>query len=65
MDKTKNKLPKTKKTRMFAPFRNKQDMNDRMNDMLDDMTKKNKHDVWLWVGQYESTLAEGFADEKE
>ena len=59
------KIKEVKQTRLFASFRNKKDMNDRMDDMLDNMTKKNKHDVWLWVGQYESTLAEGYADDNK
>ena len=38
-------------------------MNERMEDLLEKMPKKYKADLWLWIGQYESTLVEGFSDE--
>jgi hypothetical protein len=53
----------SKKIRMFASFRNKEEMNERMEDLLNKIPKKYKMDLWLWIGQYESTLAEGFSDE--
>ena len=55
----------TKKVRMFASFRNKEQMNARMEDLLNKIPKKYKADLWLWIGQYESTLAEGFSDDNK
>ena len=51
-----------KPVRMFAPFQNKEHMDTRLEDLLNKMPKKYKADLWLWIGQYESTLAEGFSD---
>ena len=50
--------------RMFASFRNKEEMNARIEDLLNKIPKKYKADLWLWIGQYESTLVEGFQDEQ-
>ena len=55
---------KSKRVRMFASFRNKEEMNARMEDLLNKIPKKYKADLWLWIGQYESTLVEGFQDEQ-
>ena len=57
------KKEKAKPTSMFAPFRNKEEMNERMEDLLNKIPNKYKMDLYLWIGQYESTLAEGFSDE--
>jgi len=54
----------TKKTRMFAAFQNREHMTERMEDLLNKIPKKYKADLWLWIGQYESTLAEGFTDDE-
>ena len=51
-----------KATRMFAPFRNSKQMNERMEDLLNKIPKQYKSDLWLWIGQYESTWHEGFSD---
>ena len=53
----------SKKIRLFASFRNKEEMNERMEDLLNKIPKKYKMDLCLWIGQYESTLVEGFSDE--
>ena len=53
---------KKKPTSMFAPFRNNEEMNERMQDLMNKMPKKYKADLWLWIGQYESTWVEGFSD---
>ena len=53
---------KAKPTRMFAPFRNKEEMNERMEDLLNKIPNIYKSDLWLWIGQYESTWSEGFSD---
>ena len=50
-------------TRLFASFRNKEEMDARLRDLFDKIPKKYKADLWLWVGQYESTISEGFSDE--
>ena len=54
----------SKMTRMFASFRNKEEMQERMEDLMNKIPKKYKADLWLWIGQYESTLVEGFQDEQ-
>tara|TARA_R100000808_G_C2148783_1_gene157001 strand:- start:1061 stop:1261 length:201 start_codon:yes stop_codon:yes gene_type:complete len=56
---------KKKPTSMFAPFRNKKEMNERMQDIMNKIPKKYKADLWLWIGQYESTWNEGFSDNKK
>ena len=50
-------------TRLFASFRNKEEMDARLRDLFDKIPKKYKSDLWLWIGQYESTIEEGFSDE--
>ena len=52
-----------KKTRMFASFRNKKEMNERMEDLLNKIPKKYQSDLWLFIGQLESTQMEGFSNE--
>jgi|TARA_R110002020_G_scaffold268289_1_gene483500 hypothetical protein len=56
---------KKKPTRMFAPFRNNEEMNARMENLLNKIPKTYKADLWLWIGQYESTWVEGFSDNKK
>jgi len=56
---------KKKPTSMFAPFRNNEEMNERMEDLMNKIPKKYKADLWLWIGQYESTWNEGFSDSKK
>jgi len=58
----KEQKEKAKPTRMFAPFRNKEEMNGRMEDLLNKIPNIYKSDLWLWIGQYESTWSEGFSD---
>ena len=60
---SKMEVVSTKKIRMFAAFQNSEHMNERMDDLLNKIPKKYKADLWLWIGQYESTLAEGFTDD--
>ena len=54
-----------KKTRMFASFRNEKEMLDRRDDIFKKMPKKHQSDLLLFFGQYESTQAEGFQEERE
>ena len=54
---------KINNTRLFAPFRNQKELDDRLKDLFNKIPKKHKADLWLWIGQYESTLAEGFSNE--
>ena len=49
---------------MFASFRNKEEMTTRMEDLMNKIPKRYKADLWLWIGQYESTLVEGYSDDK-
>ena len=51
------------KTRLFASFRNKEEMDTRLRDLFDKIPKKYESDLCLWIYQYESTIAEGFSDE--
>ena len=53
---------KSKMTRMFASFRNKEEMESRMKDLFNKIPEQYKADLWLWIGQYESTWVEGFSD---
>jgi len=54
-----------KPVRMFAPFQSKEHMDMRLADLMNKIPKKYKSDLWLWVGQYESTIAEGFSDSED
>tara|TARA_R100000458_G_C8039988_1_gene91734 strand:+ start:208 stop:420 length:213 start_codon:yes stop_codon:yes gene_type:complete len=58
-------VDKINKTRLFASFRNKKELNDRLKEVFEKMPKKYQNELWLFIGQFESTLAEGFSDEKD
>ncbi len=51
------------KTRLFASFRNQKELDDRLVEILDLMPKKYQSELWLFIGQFESTMLEGFSDE--
>ena len=51
------------KTRLFASFRNKKELDDRLKEVFERMPKKYQNELWLFIGQFESTMAEGFSDE--
>ena len=53
----------SKKIRIFASFRNKKELDDRMKEVFDKMPKKWQSELWLFIGQFESTIVEGFSDE--
>ena len=53
----------SKKVRIFASFRNKKELDDRMKEVFDKMPKKYQSELWLFIGQFESTIVEGFSDE--
>ena len=53
------------KTRIFASFRNKKELDDRLKEVFDKMPKKYQSELWLFIGQFESTMVEGFSDENE
>ena len=55
---------KGSRTRLFASFRNKNDLLERRDDIVKKMPKKYRFDFMLFLGQYESTLAEGFQDDE-
>ena len=52
------------KTRLFASFRNKKELDDRLKEVFEKMPKKHQNELWLFIGQFESTMVEGFSDEK-
>ena len=51
------------KTRLFASFRNKKELDDRLKEVFVKMPKKYQSELWLFIGQFESTMAEGYSDE--
>jgi len=51
------------KTRLFASFRNQKELDDSLVEILDLMPKKYQSELWLFIGQFESTMLEGFSDE--
>ena len=55
---------KGSRTRLFASFRNRNDLLIRKNDIFNKVPKKYRFDFMLFLGQYESTLAEGFQDDE-
>ena len=55
---------KGSRTRLFASFSNKEDLLERRDDIVKKMPKKYRFDFMLFLGQYESTLAEGFQDDE-
>ena len=55
---------KGSRTRLFASFRNKEDLLERRDDIVKKMPRGYRFDLMLFLGQYESTLAEGFQDDE-
>ena len=51
------------KTRLFASFRNKKELDDRLKEVFVKMPKKYQSELWLFIGQLESTMMEGYLDE--
>ena len=51
------------KTRLFASFRNKKELDNRLKEVFEKMPKKHQSELWLFIGQFESTMMEGFSDE--
>tara|TARA_R110000824_G_scaffold343239_1_gene529852 strand:- start:779 stop:967 length:189 start_codon:yes stop_codon:yes gene_type:complete len=51
------------KTRLFASFRNKKELDDRLKEVFVKMPKKYQSELWLFIGQFESTMMEGYLDE--
>ena len=52
-----------KKTRLFASFRDKNELDERLKTLFDKIPKKYKSELWLFLGQLESTLVEGYTNE--
>jgi hypothetical protein len=53
------------KVRMFAAFQSKEHQENEFNQMIGKIPKKYHWSIFLYLGMMDSTIAEGFADEKE
>lgn len=52
------------KVRMFAPFQNKEHQENEFNHMMEGIPKKYHWSIFLYLGMMDSTIVEGFEDEK-
>ena len=52
------------KTRLFASFQNKEHQEVVFNELLDSMPKTKQWNLFMYLGQLESTIEEGYSDEK-
>jgi hypothetical protein len=64
MKKEQRKYRYKKPVRLFASFRNKKHQDERLDDIINKMPKKYKFDLILFIGQLESSLIEGYGDDK-
>ena len=53
-----------KKIRLFASFQNKEHQEVVFNELLDSMPKTKQWNLFMYLGQLESTIEEGYSDEK-
>tara|TARA_A100001391_G_scaffold192920_1_gene167587 strand:+ start:28 stop:219 length:192 start_codon:yes stop_codon:yes gene_type:complete len=58
------KEQRKKPIRLFASFRNKKHQDERLDDIINKMPKKYKYDLIVFIGQLESSLIEGYEDDK-
>lgn len=49
---------------MFAPFQNKEHQENEFNHMMEGIPKKYHWSIFLYLGMMDSTIVEGFEDEK-
>ena len=63
-EKEQRKYRYQKPVRLFASFRNKKHQDERFDDIINKMPKKYKFDLVLFIGQLESSLIEGYGDDK-
>ena len=61
----KEEIKGRKPNRLYAPFRNKKHMFQSRDDIFKKMSSKYRWELMLFLGQLESTQAEGFSEEKE
>ena len=53
------------KTRLFAPFRNKEHQRESFEELLVNIPKTRQWYLLMYLGQMESTIVEGYTDNKE
>ena len=53
-----------KKIRLFSSFQNKEHQEVVFNELLDSMPKTKQWNLFMYLGQLESTIEEGYSDEK-
>tara|TARA_R100000329_G_C7478172_1_gene168430 strand:- start:119 stop:310 length:192 start_codon:yes stop_codon:yes gene_type:complete len=58
------KEQRKKPVRLFASFKNKKHQDERLGYIIDKMPKKYKFDLIVFIGQLESSLIEGYEDDK-
>lgn len=58
------KQQRKKPIRLFASFQNKKHQDERLDDIINKMPKKYKFDLIVFIGQLESSLIEGYEDDK-
>ena len=52
------------KTRLFAPFRNQEDQQEAFEDLISKIPKTRQWYLCMYLGQMESTIVEGYTDDK-
>jgi len=55
----------TKKVRLFAPYVNKEHLEEARNNIYNVIPETMHWDLTLFIGQLESTIVEGFADDNK
>ena len=61
----KEEIKGRKPNRLYAPFFSKKHMFQSRDDIFKKMPSKHRWELMLFLGQLESTIAEGFGEEKE
>ena len=52
------------KTRLFAPFRNQEHQQEAFEDLISKIPKTRQWYLCMYLGQMESTIVEGYKDDK-
>ena len=56
---------KTLKNRLFASFKNKEHQEVMFKELLDSIPKTKQWNLFMYLGQLESTIEEGYKDEQK
>ena len=61
----KEEIKGQKKVRMFAPFQNVKHQQMILDEVLNEIPKHQQHKLYLYLGMMDSTIAEGYQEEKK